>query len=101
MATAISPSGCGRRRIVCDAGWKATGHHPRPSEPLGLPAVAKLSYSAEHLAIELAADDADITPGTVLSLAVGYADSTVFLHRRIFTTRGGRVEGVLALPVPA
>jgi D-serine deaminase-like pyridoxal phosphate-dependent protein len=86
------------RRVVCDAGWKSTGLHPRPSEPIGLPPIARTSFSAEHLAIELAADDATLLPGSIVTLAVGYADATVFLHRRILTMQGDRIGDEIALP---
>ncbi len=86
------------RRIVCDAGWKVTGYYPTPSEPVGVPAFERLSYSAEHLTIELVAEDDTIAPGSELSLAVGYSDATVFLHRRLYAGRGGRILEVFDLP---
>ena len=79
------------------------GHRllPDPVRAGRVPAFERLSYSAEHLTIELVAEDDTIAPGSELSLAVGYADATVFLHRRICTPRrGGRILEVFDLPAP-
>jgi D-serine deaminase-like pyridoxal phosphate-dependent protein len=86
------------RRIVCDAGWKHHGLHPTPAQPLGLPGPLRLAWSAEHLTIECGQDTALPRVGERIDLAVGYADSTVFLHRELFAMRNGAIENVLPLP---
>ncbi|MGE0797487.1 MAG: alanine racemase [Lautropia sp.] len=87
-------------RIVCDAGWKATGCHPSQSRPV-LPAnPTRLAWSAEHLTIECSDPDeiSPIRPGDRLTLRLGDADATVFLHRRLWTFRGGALCSCLPLP---
>ena len=86
------------RRIVCDAGWKYHGCHPTLSQALGLPAVQKMAYAAEHLTLECEADISGFAVGERIGMAVGYADSTVFLHREMMAMRYGEIEEVLVLP---
>lgn len=87
------------RRIVCDAGWKYHGYHPTLSQPLHILGVLHLAYAAEHLSIDCEQDVTDFKVGDRVQLAVGYADSTVFLHREIIAIRHGEIEDVLTLPV--
>jgi D-serine deaminase-like pyridoxal phosphate-dependent protein len=86
------------RRIVTDAGWKYHGHHPMPSQPLRLPAPASLSFSAEHLTLDSDVDVTGFAVGDRIQFALGYADSTVFLHRELIAMRNGVIEDVLPLP---
>ncbi len=80
------------RRIVCDAGWKATGRYPTLPVALNTDGVQAIVLSAEHASIELehASDRPQI--GERLRFAVGYSDSTVFLHEVIYGMRDGVVE---------
>ena len=89
------------RRIVCDAGWKYHGCHPTLSQVLGLAGVQNMAYAAEHLTLECESDITDFAVGERIEMAVGYADSTVFLHREIVAMRNGEIEEVLALPPPS
>lgn len=86
------------RRIVCDAGWKYHGVHPLPSQPLGLPGPARMAFSAEHLTLDCEADVAGFAVGERITFAVGYADSTVFLHHALYVVRDGAIAEVLPLP---
>ena len=96
VATVLSrPSA---RRIVSDAGWKYHGYHPAQSQPLHLPGKASLSFSAEHLTLDCAVDVPGFQVGDRIEFAVGYADSTVFLHRELAAMRNGVIEDVLPLP---
>ncbi len=96
VATVLSrPSA---RRIVTDAGWKYHGYHPIQSQPLRLPGKASLAFSAEHLTLDCDVDVTRSQVGERIEFAVGYADSTVFMHRQIFAMRNGVIEDVLPLP---
>jgi D-serine deaminase-like pyridoxal phosphate-dependent protein len=81
-------------RIVLDAGKKAMSGDVALPEPLGLPTIKSFRLSAEHATIELAEAAALPAVGDSLELLVGYSDTTVHLHERIFGTRRGRVEAV-------
>lgn len=96
LATVISRPTA--RRIVCDAGWKYHGCHPTLSQALGLAEVRKMAYAAEHVTLECESDIVGFTVGERIELAVGYADSTVFLHHEMMAMRHGEVEEVLVLP---
>ncbi len=86
------------RRIVCDAGWKYHGCHPTLSQPLRIPGLLSMAYAAEHLTLECGQDVAGFAVGERIELALGYADSTVFLHREVLAMRQGEIEDVLLLP---
>jgi len=53
-----------------------------------------MTFSAEHVGIELV--DASERPaiGDKVEFIVGYGDMTVFLHDEIVAHRGGRVEAI-------
>lgn len=53
---------------------------------------AKVRLLAEHTCIELESDNDRPHIGDSLRLAVGYSDSTVFLHDVIHAERDGRIE---------
>jgi D-serine deaminase-like pyridoxal phosphate-dependent protein len=82
------------RRIILDAGRKAMPPDIALPEPLRLPAVEALSFSAEHVTVELV--DPSETPaiGAKVEFLVGYGDMTVFLHDEIVGHRGGEIEAV-------
>ena len=86
------------RRIVTDAGWKYHGYHPMPSQPLRVPGKPRLSFSAEHLTLDSEVDVTGLAVGERVEFALGYADSTVFLHRELIAMRKGVIEDVLPLP---
>ncbi len=86
------------RRIVCDAGWKYHGYHPTLSQPLRIAGTTGLAFSAEHLTLDCDTDVAGFAVGERIEFAVGYADSTVFLHREMVAMRNGTIEAVLPLP---
>ena len=88
----------GARRIVTDAGWKYHGYHPTQSRPLGLPGPARMAFSAEHLTLDCDVDVAGFEVGERVEFAVGYADSTVFMHHEICAMRNGVIEEVMPLP---
>jgi D-serine deaminase-like pyridoxal phosphate-dependent protein len=89
------------RRIVCNAGWRYQGVHPTPCQATGVAGVVHMAHAAEHLTLDFAQDVADPIEGERIDLAVGYADSTVFLHRHIYALRDGVVQEVLLVPAPA
>ena len=96
VATVLSrPSA---RRIVSDAGWKYHGYHPTQSQPMHLPVKASMAFSAEHLTLDCDTDVNTFAVGDRIEFAVGYADSTVFLHQELFAMRNGVIEDVLPLP---
>jgi len=86
------------RRIVCNAGWRYLAAWPTPARASDLPGEVRLSPSAEHLTLDCDQDVTAFQIGDSLSLEVGYADSTVFLHPAFYTRRGGHFEGVLQIP---
>jgi len=81
-------------RIVCDAGWKAMARYPTLPQPEHLPAHGPVSLSAEHATVELQAPSAAPRLGERVQFLVGYSDSTVFLHERLYAVRQGSVEAV-------
>lgn len=86
------------RRIVCDAGWKHHGVHPTQSQAIRVPAAVALAFSAEHLTLDCNSDVPGFAVGERIGFAVGYADSTVFMHRELIAMRNGVIEDVLPLP---
>lgn len=87
------------RRIVCNAGWRYLSVYPTLPQPLHLNGSTRLAPSAEHLTLDCSEDVAGYAVGDAIEFAVGYADSTVFLHREIVALRRGRVEEVVSVPV--
>jgi D-serine deaminase-like pyridoxal phosphate-dependent protein len=82
------------RRIILDAGRKAMPPDIAVPAPLGLPAVAAMSFSAEHLTIELVDPSATPAIGDKVAFIVGYGDMTVFLHDEIVGHRGGEIAAI-------
>ena len=86
------------RRIVCNAGWRYLAAWPTPASAVGLPGAVRLSPSAEHLTLDSDQDLPAPAIGDPLSLEVGYADATVFLHPAIYTQRAGVIGGRVRIP---
>lgn len=86
------------RRVVCNAGWRYLGVYPTLSRATNLPGVVHMAPAAEHLTLDCDRDVVGLLVGDRIDLAVGYSDSTVFLHREIFAVRHGVVEQVLQVP---
>jgi hypothetical protein len=63
-----------------------------------VPGHAQLSFSAEHLTLDSDVDVDGFAVGERMEFALGYADSTVFLHRELVAMRNGVIEDVLPLP---
>ena len=81
-------------RIILDAGKKSLSCEAAKPQPIGLPPVRTVGFSAEHVTIEL--EDAHEEPriGGRIAFAVGSSDLTVNLHDEIVATRRGAVEAV-------
>ena len=80
------------QRVVIDAGKKALSSDAGMPLPLGLPPVKSVSFSAEHGKIELCNPSATPRVGDRIALVVGYADTTVHLHRVIYGVRNNAIE---------
>ena len=79
-------------RIVIDAGFKTLPvWHAQPRCEL-LGAVKSHASSAEHGVITLDEPDASVKVGDLLDFVVGYTDSAIILHRKLYGIRGERVE---------
>ena len=81
-------------RIVIDAGFKALPIWHAQPRGVGLPAVKSHQTSAEHGIITLEQADDDVHVGDRLDFIVGYTDSTIGLHRKLYGIRNGQVEVV-------
>jgi D-serine deaminase-like pyridoxal phosphate-dependent protein len=81
-------------RIIFDAGRKAMPPDIARPAPLGLPPIESMTFSAEHLTIELAAPSATPAIGDRVAFVVGYGDMTVFLHDTIVAHRKGTIEAL-------
>jgi D-serine deaminase-like pyridoxal phosphate-dependent protein len=84
-------------RIILDAGFKSLPTWAGAPEPVGLPGVAEVLASAEHLSVSLRGPNAAVKVGGRLDFVVGYGDSTVFLHDQMVGVRNGLVEVVWAI----
>jgi D-serine deaminase-like pyridoxal phosphate-dependent protein len=79
-------------RVIVDAGFKVlpTAHcQPKPRQDLPIETFA---VSAEHGTLHLRRPDLGIKVGDKLDFVVGYGDSTLFLHDRLYGIRGEIVE---------
>jgi D-serine deaminase-like pyridoxal phosphate-dependent protein len=79
-------------RIICDAGRKAMSADGINPMPIGLGAIAGLSFSAEHSTIELQAPSATPRIGDSVEFVAGYGDTTVHMHDTLYGIRDGVVE---------
>lgn len=78
-------------RIICDAGKKAMSSDTGIPFPLNLPLIEKISFSAEHAKIELAAPSLVPRVAEKIAWVVGYADSTIHLHQKIYAISHGKI----------
>lgn len=85
-------------RIIFDAGFKTVPMWAAPPQPLGLPPCHVVSMSASHGVVALDAPDTSVKVGDLHDFVVGYGDSTVFLHERLYGVRNGTVEVVWDIP---
>jgi D-serine deaminase-like pyridoxal phosphate-dependent protein len=81
-------------RIVLDAGKKAMSSDAAMPQPVGLPDVRQIRLSAEHATVELSKPSDFPAIGDRLEFAVGYSDTTIHLHEKIFGLRNSRIENV-------
>jgi D-serine deaminase-like pyridoxal phosphate-dependent protein len=81
-------------RIIFDAGFKVLPKWTSTPRPIGLSGVKAIGMSAEHGKVTLAAPDSAVKVGDAFDFTVGYGDSTVFLHDKLYGIRGGIVEVV-------
>jgi D-serine deaminase-like pyridoxal phosphate-dependent protein len=84
-------------RIIFDAGFKALPQWKSAPKPVGLSGVKTIRISAEHATVTLAAPDSTVKVGDGFDFVVGYGDSTVFLHDKLYGIRDGIVEVVWAI----
>lgn len=79
-------------RIVCDAGHKTmTNHHTAP-EPINISGGYTMTFSAEHVRIDLEEPDLELKVGDRLEFIVGYSETTVNLHDQMVGVRDGKCE---------
>ena len=81
-------------RIIFDAGFKTLPDWAATPSPIGLPGVKCIRMSAEHGIVTLEEPDANVKVGDAFDFVVGYGDSTVFLHDKLYGIRDGIVEVV-------
>ena len=81
-------------RIVLDAGFKTLSTWHAQPRPVGIDNIKSFSTSAEHGIITLESPNHDIKVGDTFDIIVGYTDSTLFLHDRLYGLRHGIVEVV-------
>ena len=81
-------------RIIVDAGFKSLPIWHAQPRGIGLQAVTNHVASAEHGIITLEQADDRVQVGDVLDFVVGYTDSTIILHRKLYGIRDGAVEVV-------
>ena len=81
-------------RIIFDAGFKALPDWIGTPRPIGLFDVKTIAMSAEHGTMTLETPDLSVKVGDAFDFIVGYGDSTVFLHDRLYGIRDGVVEVV-------
>ena len=79
-------------RIVVDAGFKTLPVWHAQPRGIDLEAVKSHASSAEHGIITLEQADERIKVGDMLDFVVGYTDSTIILHRKLYGIREGTVE---------
>lgn len=81
-------------RIIVDAGFKTMPVWHAQPKPLGFDGVKSHVGSAEHGVITLHEPNDSIKVGDILDFMVGYTDSTLFLHSKLYGIRSGIVEVV-------
>ncbi|HEY0208034.1 DSD1 family PLP-dependent enzyme [Acerihabitans sp.] len=86
-------------RIICDAGKKALSSDAGMPIPLALPPVDSVGFSAEHGKVELKEPCPLPRVGDRLRWVVGYGDTTVHLHDRIYGARDGVIAAEWPIPI--
>ncbi|MCY3717526.1 MAG: alanine racemase [Chloroflexi bacterium] len=81
-------------RIVIDAGFKTLPVWHEQPRGLNLDAVKSHNTSAEHGILTFERANATVKVGDLLDFVVGYTDSTIILHRKLYGIRQGVVEVV-------
>ncbi|RUL87494.1 DSD1 family PLP-dependent enzyme [Tautonia sociabilis] len=81
---------------ILDIGRKSISDYQTPPVLLDYPSSTVIGLSAEHVKVELGADDR-LSIGDRVRVVPGYSDFTFVLHDRILACRGGRVEAVWPL----
>jgi D-serine deaminase-like pyridoxal phosphate-dependent protein len=81
-------------RIIVDAGKKSLSCEAALPQPIGLPPVRTVRFSAEHATIELADAQEEPRIGERIAFTVGSSDMTVNLHDEIVAARHGAVAAV-------
>jgi D-serine deaminase-like pyridoxal phosphate-dependent protein len=81
-------------RIIVDAGFKTLPVWHGQPKPLGVDGVKSHVGSAEHGVLTLHEPNNQVNVGDILDFMVGYTDSTLFLHRKLYGIRDGIVEVV-------
>jgi D-serine deaminase-like pyridoxal phosphate-dependent protein len=81
-------------RIIVDAGRKSLSCEAAMPQPIGLPPVRSIRFSAEHATIELEGAHGAPRIGERIAFTVGSSDMTINLHDEIAATRHGVVEAV-------
>ena len=81
-------------RIIIDAGFKTMPIWHAQPQAIGLTGVKSHVGSAEHGIITLYEANHSIKVGDLLNFMVGYTDSTLFLHNKLYGLRQGIVEAV-------
>ena len=84
-------------QIVTDAGFKTISAHHAPPMVLSHEGIALQYLSAEHGVYSVKQDSPLPTLGDRLELALGYTDSTTFLHDCIYGIRAETVETIFPL----
>ncbi|MFW6116787.1 MAG: alanine racemase [bacterium] len=84
-------------RIVFDAGFKAAPAWIGTPRPVDLCGVKTVQMSAEHGTVILEEPDHNIEIGDRFDLVVGYGDTTLFLHDRLYGIRDEVVEVVWSI----
>jgi len=84
-------------RAITDAGWKTLSSHHHMPEVLDRPGVTIRALSAEHGTLDVALDAGPLMIGDVVEIVPGYHDSTVFLHDRLYGTRGRVVTEIIPI----
>lgn len=79
-------------RIVVDAGFKTLPTWHAQPKAIGLEGVISHVGSAEHGVLTLDAANDDVKVGDIVDFMVGYTDSTLFLHSKLYGIRDGVVE---------
>lgn len=81
-------------RIIFDAGFKTMPTWHAQPRAMGLEDIKSHVASAEHGIISLHEANNSVKVGDIFDFMVGYTDSTLFLHRKLYGIRDGVVEVV-------